>query len=141
MNEPYSQGRENGTDTNQASEDELRASIDKALHIDWAFNKSKPTRIIIDGSATKGAYHTSYDLFVDNMIELIITEKLKLLAEVRERVVGEDERIDIQSDYDKLDVPYLEMDKYPGLDGVRQASRNLCRNRQRAEIDKLEAEL
>ena len=68
-------------------------------------------------------------------------KKQKLLAEVLERVVGEDERIDIQSDYDKLDVPHLETDKYPGLDGVRQASRNLCRERQREVLTKLEAEL
>ncbi len=72
---------------------------------------------------------------------LIRTEKLKLLAEIRERVVGEDERIDIQSEFDKIDVPHLETDKYPGLDGVRQASRNIYRNHHRAELTKLEAEL
>lgn len=48
-------------------------------------------------------------------------------------IIGEDERIDIQSDFDKLDVPHLETDRYPGLDGVRQASRNILREHQRQQ--------
>ena len=112
----------NTTDTNQASEDELMREL----------------RLLYGRRVSSNLSLAEYFL---EMRQLIRTEKLKLLAEVRERVVGEDERIDIQSDYDKLDVPHLETDKYPGLDGVRQASRNLCRKRQRAALTKLEAEL
>lgn len=49
-------------------------------------------------------------------------------------LVGEDEPLHKQSDFDRLDVPHLETDKYPGLDGVRQASRNLLRGRLRQKI-------
>lgn len=119
------------TNINQASEDELRANIDKALHIDWAFNKSKPTKIIIDGSATKGAYHTSYDLFVDNIIDLIRTEKLKLLAEVMERVVGED--VELNS----FEIPVHEAEFV--ITSVTQ--QNHLRADQRTALTKLEAEL
>lgn len=112
------------TDTNQASEDELREKINSVLFAD-----DFPILNDIEKDA------------VDRILAIIRTEKLKLLAEVRERVVGEDERIDIQSEFDKIDVPHLETDKYPGLDGVRQASRNIYRNHQRAELTKLEAEL
>ena len=61
-------------------QDELRAEIAKALHINWAFKDTngKPTRIVIDGTP-KGAYHTSYDLFVDGIVKLINSEALKLL--------------------------------------------------------------
>lgn len=55
--------------------------------------------------------------------ELILTE-----------IVGEDEPLHIQSEFDKIDVPHLETDKYRNLDGVRQASRNLFRTHQRNKI-------
>jgi len=60
--------------------------------------------------------------------------KLKAFAGELEKAIGEDERIDIQSDFDKLDVPHLETDRYPGLDGVRQASRNILRAKQRKAL-------
>lgn len=116
----------NPTDTNQASEiaEQIIQDFRKWHDGPWDYNGDDPRQ--------KGA---------KTIQELIRTEKLKLLAEVRERVVGEDERIDIQSEFDKIDVPHLETDKYPGLDGVRQASRNIYRNHQRVELAKLEAEL
>lgn len=67
----------------------------------------------------------------DNCVNKLKQQILDWHKREMERVIGEDERIDIQSDFDKLDVPHLEADKYPGLDGVRQASRNLLRARQR----------
>ena len=63
-----------------------------------------------------------------------------LFDRVDKEVIGEDERIDIQSEFDKIDVPHLETDKYPGLDGVRQASRNILRNRQRQSLTTLRKE-
>lgn len=60
---------------------------------------------------------------VDDLVDLILSDR-KAWGEY---VIGEDERIDIQSEFDKIDVPHLETDRYPGLDGVRQASRNLLR--------------
>ena len=111
--------------TNQASEDELRDAILTEF--------KQVYKLAGSGDYTENCTNV--------VMSIIRTEKLKLLAEVRERVVGEDERIDIQSEFDKIDVPHLETDKYPGLDGVRQASRNLYRNHQREALTKLEAEL
>ncbi len=70
------------------SNDELKAEIAKALHIDWAFKdvNGKPTRIIIEGTP-KGAYHTSYDLFVDDIVKLINSESLKLLDRLESKTV------------------------------------------------------
>lgn len=65
----------------------------------------------------------------------------KGVRQVLEELVGADERIDIQSEFDKVDVPHLETDRYPGLDGVRQASRNLLRNNQRQKLPEAEAAL
>lgn len=60
---------------------------------------------------------------VDEVIELIRTEKLKLLAEVRERVIGEDVECDGTCD-----------------DGVCGAKQRLI-DFQRQQLTKLEAEL
>lgn len=51
---------------------EMRLEIEKALHVDWAFKdvNGKPDKIIVEGYP-KGAYHTSYETFVDNMEALI----------------------------------------------------------------------
>lgn len=57
-----------------------REAIEKALHVDWAFNEkhgeiardlngNKPDRIIVQGYP-RGAYHTSYEYFVNNMLAL-----------------------------------------------------------------------
>lgn len=52
-------------------------------------------------------------------------------------VIGEDEILQVQSDYDKVDVPHKETDR--SVDGsmlytVRQASRNGYRNTQRQSL-------
>ena len=67
----------NTTDTNQASEDKL----DKILYIAKVNWKTSP-----DEMFDKGVEINAKTAVKD----LIRTEKLKLLAEVRERVVGED---------------------------------------------------
>jgi len=66
------------TDTNQASEDELRESIDALLERWRGILTHK-------GDGNGDEYYQSE--VVDDIQELIRTEKLKLLAEVRERVV------------------------------------------------------
>jgi hypothetical protein len=53
------------------------------------------------------------------------------LSALFDYVIGEDEPLDVQSDFDKRDIKHLETDRYPGLDGVRQASRNILREYQR----------
>ena len=67
---------------------------------------------------------------------LIRTEKLKLLAEVRERVVGEKK----DQEYRLVDTEYASTrkEKVYLSDGI---SRNKLRSEQRIELTKLEAEL
>ena len=78
-NELYSQGRENGTAmTNQASEDDLYSKLLNLRLTVW-----RQTNL-------NGQANLDHDS-VEEVIALIRTEKLKLLAEVRERVVGVDE--------------------------------------------------
>lgn len=78
--------------------------------------------------------------------ELIRTEKLKLLAEVRERVVGEDEKLVIP-DYPKTDDEGEPLySKRAAKEGRKQVTaryhtRKELRNDQRTELTKLEAEL
>lgn len=69
--------------------------------------------------------------------ENVLQAKQAIYAAILAEIIGEDERLDIQSDFDKLDVPHLESDKYPGIDAVRQASRNILRMRQRIALDKM----
>lgn len=49
-------------------------------------------------------------------------------------LVGEDETLQEQSEYDKVDIPHPETDKYPGLHFVRQATRNAYRRELRTAI-------
>ena len=96
------------------SETELREKIDDYVdrfRMQW----------VVEGDE----YHQSE--LIEDIVQLIIQDRKAW----GEQVIGEDERIDIQSEFDKIDVPHLETDKYPGLDGVRQASRNLLRAVQR----------
>ena len=82
MNKPYSQPGEKGTDTNQASEDELTYGVDLGI----------PGGDFTALSIKKGS--TLFTFTGDEavaIIDVIRTEKIKLLAEVRERVIGEDE--------------------------------------------------
>lgn len=82
------------------NEGELREKIDHALHVDWAFgthhgdianqlNNGKPDKIIVQGYP-KGAYHTSYKMFVDNMIQLLTSEiekaKVELINELNKKI-------------------------------------------------------
>ena len=61
--------------TNNTEDIEMRTAIESALHIDWAFKgvNGKPDKIIVSGTP-KGAYHTSYDKFVDAVETLIQQE-------------------------------------------------------------------
>ncbi len=63
--------------TNQASEDELREQL--ADKLEW-YSRYR-----------ERGQDDDMDRAFDDILALIRTEKLKLLAEVRERVVGEDE--------------------------------------------------
>ena len=72
----------NPTDTNQASEDELKERIGN-LHA-YNFDGDDVTvKVMVDEDILES--------IAKYVKALIRTEKLKLLAEVRERVVGEDE--------------------------------------------------
>ena len=105
----------NTTDTNQASEDELRREIGSCLNIFPEEFDEYPSNAV----GTKN---------IDAIQSLIRTEKLKLLAEVRERVIGENDRGTITDP----DSPWY---------GEPYESTAADKNEQRAELDKLEAEL
>lgn len=97
--------------TNKASEGELSSEIDDYID-DIRYNNELPFDERLE-SAKKSIKH------------LIRTEKLKLLAEVRERVVGEDEK-----------THQLESPVWNFIGG-----QNALRKEQRDELNKLEAEL
>ena len=98
--------------TNQASEDELRDYICRQY-----------TKSYTDMST---AMRVTVDKMVDITYPFIRIEKLKLLAEVRERVVGEDEDRNHR---------YNENWK------VEVDAQNYLRKEQRENLTKLEAEL
>jgi hypothetical protein len=78
----------NPTDTNQASEDELQKKI-KGLNVyKAAVNMHVSYR---SDQANLPRFAGSWEKEIESLIR---TEKLKLLAEVRERVVGEDVECD-----------------------------------------------
>ena len=106
------------TDTNQASEDELRESIDTLLER-WR------NILTYKGDGNGDEYYQS-DV-TDDIQEIIRTEKLKLLAEVRERVVCE-----YETEYSNLDGDAGYWEKH---------GRNGMREKQIADLAKLEAEL
>ena len=111
----------NSTDTNQASE-ELRKSVEQCF--------------IKNNMCDCGGEHNALNIdeteyfdvesVVDDVISLIRTEKLKLLDEVREQVIGEDE------DTRKWEDP---------IDRQVASECNQLRAEQRARLTKLEAEL
>ena len=103
------------TDTNQASE-----ALKQKLSDTKTFNYN--VYFGVDG----GDYAISFDEALDEIVSIIRTEKLKLLAEVRERVVGKD------------DLPITIDRKY---NQFAKNSRNALRDEQRIELTKLEAEL
>ena len=105
----------NPTDTNQASEDELKKRIGN-LHA-YNFDGDDVTvKVMVDEGILES---------IAKYVEAIIrTEKLKLLAEVRERVVGED-----------LPLP----EEIMAQTGTRLY--NKIKSEERETLDKLEAEL
>lgn len=82
---------ENTTDTNQASEGQLR-TLDEIL-----------SQAFTDGaSSTMWQDERHIEIFATakkELLAIIRTEKLKLLAEVRERVVGEPSELDSNGRY------------------------------------------
>ena len=100
--------------SNQASEDELSLEIDGYID-DIRYNNEVPFDERLE-SAKKSIKH------------LVRTEKLKLLAEVRERVIGENERGTITNP----DIPSY---------GEQYESTLADKDELRAELAKLEAEL
>jgi len=116
------------TDTNQASEDELDEQIRLLLQDAMG---DFPTEHLLE-------YHTNN--FKQAIQAIIRTEKLKLLAEVRERVIGEsfkpsgfDERYSRQEG-DNGHITHYETKK--DADTINQHQEY-----QRTELTKLEAEL
>ena len=106
---------------NQASEDELKKRIGN-LHA-YNFDGDDVTvKVMVDEGILE-----SIAKFVEDFIR---TEKLKLLAEVRGRVVGEDEE---QPDFQRLPQVYDTVDLL--------LERNKLRDDQREALTKLEAEL
>lgn len=72
-------------------EDELRQKLEQALHVDWAFgekhgeiaqelNGNKPDKIIIQGYP-KGAYHTSYEKFINEIVEFVASREQSIKQE------------------------------------------------------------
>ena len=100
----------NPTDTNQVSEDELRAAV---------LTEFKQVHKLAPADYTENCTNV--------VMSIIRTEKLKLLAEVRERVVGEDE------------ITYANYED--GFFGGKKVTRDKLRESQRIVLTKLEAEL
>ena len=100
----------NSTDTNQASEDELRAAV---------LTEFKQVHKLAPDDYTENCTNV--------VMSIIRTEKLKLLAEVRERVVGKNDSLP----------------GYPAPDLVEhnRLVRDGLRHEQRVQLTKLEAEL
>ena len=107
-------------DTNQASEDELKAIIE--WYVDRTAVLAKQ-----DGTSFNNKHLLKLDM--GTAIETLIrTEKLKLLAEVRERVIGEDLPPDVAAD--------------SGIGYSRQQfAINMCKAGQRTQLAKMEVEL
>ena len=105
----------NPTDTNQASEDELREQL--ADKLEW-YSRYR-----------ERGQDDDMDRAFDGILAFIRTEKLKLLAEVRERVVGEDEKPDS-----------LSANKN-SKKNLRPMYKNQLRAEQRIALTQLEAEL
>ena len=123
-------------DTNQASEDELREVVRDGLsnHTGefvnpWIFRKSysheELTDMLDDIMASERLFK--------NLQSFIRTEKLKLLAEVRERVVGENQH----SEHKEWDCPCGATHSFT----EEWHATNRLRDEQRTALAKLEEEL
>ena len=109
----------NTTDTNQASEDELKKRIGN-LHAYNYEGDDVTVKVMVDEDILES--------IAKYVKALIRTEKLKLLADVRERVIGQNDRGTITNpDSPSYGEPY--------------ESTMADKNDLRAELDKLEAEL
>ena len=107
----------NPTDTNQASEDELEQKVDLIVLAGWRYGKQK-----------------------EEVLNLIRTEKLKLLAEVRERVVGEDfEPSGFDERYSRQEGDNGHITHYETKNDAEAINEH--QEYQRTELTKLEAEL
>lgn len=124
--------------TNQASEDELENIFSELCAYMYGNDMGSMTEYRIPRFRLQKAKTATQ--------ALIRTEKLKLLAEVRERVVGEDEKLVIP-DYPKTDDEGEPLySKRAAKEGRKQVTaryhtRKELRNDQRTELAKLEAEL
>jgi len=109
--------------TNQASEDKLRQELRETL--------LDKLSIIKYGEAYKWLFDvdkSNVDMWTKDLLALIRTEKLKLLEEVRERVIGENDKGTITDpDSPSYGEPY--------------ESTIADKNEQRKALNKLEAEL
>ena len=121
MSKPYTQPGEKGTDTNQASEDELEAlykdEVNYALHLLSLPVEDRPIHVMLRAK---------------QRLDAIRTEKLKLLDEVRERVVGRNQPLPKRGDVS----PDIHVEVTHRVEG-----RNALRAEQLANLTKLEAEL
>ena len=108
------------TDTNQASEDEIR---DLLRIIDIESGDEPDSYWIDDNSIEKAT--AAIQAYIRN-------EKLKLLAEVRERVVGRNQSLPKRGDFD----PDIHVEVIHRVEG-----RNALRAEQLKSLTKLEAEL
>lgn len=102
--------------SNQASKDELENLIRNNIH-------------------TFADEYLELDECVDAIQALIRTEKLKLLAEVGERVIGED--YDIPAEMEKVGRDFQKLDTIAKTGGLL----NKFKADLRAELTKMEAEL
>lgn len=128
------QSNEQGKDTNQASEDELRETIERLLRFNCPNgcdgNGSYP-EMSADGEWEQGQCQWCFEYGMparDAIQSLIRNEKLKLLAEVRERVIGGDLPPDVATD--------------SGIGYSRQQfAINMGKAGQRTQLAKMEEEL
>ena len=104
--------------SNQASEDELRAEI---------LTEFKQVHKLAPADYTENCTNV--------VMSIIRTEKLKLLAEVRERVVGED--YDIPAEMEKVGRDFQQLDAIAKTGGLL----NKFKADLRTKLTKLEAEL
>ena len=110
------------TDTNQASEDELDTVLKQ--HREWMRGIRTDRLIGTSHAETKAAIQS-----------IIRTEKLKLLAEVRERVVGEDDEQSLREL--SRDIAY----EVATVLFEINTTRNVLKREQRESLEKMEAEL
>ena len=133
MSKTYTQPGEKGTDTNQASEDELKTKAsDSSSEAGYTIIPELYEYCL--GAGLKLSNYQAIEL-TKLIQKLIRTEKLKLLAEVRERVVGEKDK------YNDIYEPDAKKREYKVWQNGVYVYRNELRAEQLDELTKLEAEL